>query len=120
MTRRARALRTGRTDAEALIWARLHAVRPRFTRQLPVGPYILDLACRKARLAVELDGGQHADSAYDAARTAMLERLGWTVMRFWNSDVFGDADGVAEAVLVRLRALGWPVAFVPSRVRVPE
>jgi BirA family biotin operon repressor/biotin-[acetyl-CoA-carboxylase] ligase len=117
MTQRARALRTSRTEAEALIWARLHTVRPRFTRQLPVGNYIVDLACRKARLVVEFDGGQHAECARDVVRTAFLEGLGWTVLRFWNSDVFENADGVAEAILLKLGELGWPThpRPLPSR-----
>ncbi|RUN77970.1 endonuclease domain-containing protein [Sphingomonas sp. TF3] len=99
MTRRARALRGNATEAERLVWLRLRTYRPRFTRQLVVGRYILDLACRQARLAVEFDGSQHLDSSYDAERTAFLESVGWRVMRFWNSEVVANPDGVAEAIL---------------------
>ncbi|NIJ31918.1 endonuclease domain-containing protein [Sphingomonas oligoaromativorans] len=99
MTSKARALRTGATAEERLLWARLRHIRPRFTRQLPLGGYIVDFACRTARIAVELDGSQHLDSiAYDAQRTAFLESLGWRVLRFWNSDVRANPDGVAEAI----------------------
>ena len=104
MTERARALRNGATEAERLVWRRLSGVRPRFTRQLVVGRYILDLACRSVRLAVEFDGSQHIDSAYDAARTAFLETLGWRVLRFWNSEVTNNPDGVAEAILAEVAA----------------
>lgn len=100
MTSKARALRTGATAEERLLWTRLRHVRPRFTRQLPIGGYIVDFACRTARIAVELDGSQHLDSiAYDAQRTAFLESLGWRVLRFWNSDVRANPDGVAEAIV---------------------
>jgi very-short-patch-repair endonuclease len=107
MTRRARALRSNATEAERLVWLRLRTYRPRFTRQLVVGRYILDLACREVRLAVEFDGSQHFDSSYDAERTASLESVGWRVMRFWNSEVVANPDGVAEAILIEVaRACG--------------
>ncbi|WP_029625441.1 endonuclease domain-containing protein [Sphingomonas sp. PAMC 26605] len=102
MTRRARALRSNATDAERRIWLRIRGYRPRFTRQLVVASYIIDLACREAKVAIELDGGQHADSPYDEERTAFLESRGWKLLRFWNSDVMANPDGVAEAILAEV------------------
>ncbi|AEG50465.1 protein of unknown function DUF559 [Sphingobium chlorophenolicum L-1] len=100
MTVNARALRNGQTDAERKVWQRISRYRPRFTRQLVVGPYIIDLACRAARLAIEFDGSQHLDAqAYDQRRTQFLSENGWTVLRFWNGDVMGNPDGVVEAIL---------------------
>jgi very-short-patch-repair endonuclease len=101
MTRRARALRTDATKAERTLWCLLSRFRPKFTRQLVVGPFILDLACREARLAVEVDGGQHADSEADERRTRWLEAEGWVVIRFWNSEVAENPAGVAEAILLK-------------------
>ncbi|WP_323126188.1 endonuclease domain-containing protein [Stakelama tenebrarum] len=102
MTRRARELRNASTEAERYVWRRVSRFRPKFTRQLVVGPYILDLACREAKLAVEFDGSQHLDAAdYDAARTAFLEREGWTVIRFWNAEVADNPDGVAAEILAK-------------------
>ncbi|CAN5307229.1 hypothetical protein BH10PSE12_BH10PSE12_31510 [soil metagenome] len=80
-------------------WHILSRYRPRFTRQLVVGPYIADIANRSARLIVELDGSQHMDFRRDELRTAYLIDQGWHVIRFWNNDVLSNADGVAEAVL---------------------
>lgn len=101
MTRHAREQRNNPTPAELAIWHRVNHFHPRFTRQHSVGRYILDLACRRGKLAVEIDGSQHVDSEYDRARTAFLESLGWTVIRFWNSDVMANPDGVAETILAK-------------------
>ena len=103
LTRNARGLRNNSTKGERLLWLRLRPYRPRFTRQLPIGPYIVDLACREAKLAVEVDGGQHAEetAAYDAKRTAFLEEQGWAVVRLWNNAVAENPDGAAQLVLDR-------------------
>lgn len=104
MTANARSLRWGATDAERKLWHVLSPYRPRFTRQHVVGPYILDLACRQAKLAVEIDGSQHLETESDLQRTAFLESLGWKVVRFWNSEVLDNADGVADAILTEVSA----------------
>lgn len=105
LTGYARELRNEATGRERRIWRLICHHRPRFTRQHVVGPYILDIACRKAKLAVEFDGSQHAErAARDAERTAYLESLGWRVLRFWNSDVDENAEGVAEAILLEVAA----------------
>ncbi len=101
LTSRARALRSGATDPERTIWRLIARYRPKFTRQLPIGPYIVDLACRQAKLVVELDGSQHVESAYDEARTIYLEDEGWKVIRFWNREVQENPEGVAEAILLK-------------------
>ena len=100
LTANARSLRNNATKAERLLWRVLSQFRPRFTRQLVVGPYIVDLACRQARVAVELDGGQHVDAvSYDQRRTEFLIAEGWAVLRFWNNEVLENLDGVAELIL---------------------
>ena len=101
LTANARALRNSATKQERALWQLLSRFRPKFTRQLVVGPFIADLACREARLIVEIDGGQHVESFQDGARTAFLEAAGWTVIRFWNGDVNTNPDGVAEAILLK-------------------
>ena len=104
-TDRARQLRREATPQERRLWRLLSSFRPRFTRQLSVHPYIADLACRRARLLVEIDGAQHADSISDRSRTRILEAQGWTLIRFWNSDVNGNPEGVAEAILLKVAEL---------------
>ena len=101
MTKRARSLRAAATPEERKIWGMLSRYRPKFTRQLPIGPYIVDLACREARLVVEIDGGHHAELKADARRDAYLRAEGWTVLRIWNSDVRENPHGAAEVILAR-------------------
>ena len=101
ITERARALRSNATREERKVWELLSRYRPKFTRQLPIGPYIADFACRQAKLAVEIDGGQHAQSERDRVRDEWLRREGWTVFRVWNSDVRENPIGAAEAILDR-------------------
>ena len=102
LMQRARDLRNNSTKAERLLCLRLRHYRPRFTRQLVVERYIVDLACREAKLAVELDGSQHINAArYDQRRTEFLEHEGWAVVRLWNNAVIENPDGATELVLQR-------------------
>jgi very-short-patch-repair endonuclease len=106
LTAYARKLRNEATPYERTVWRLIRHHRPRFTRQLAVGDFIVDLACREVRLVIELDGSQHLDSAAeDEARTAFLESLGWRIIRFWNSEVAENPEGVAEAILVEADTL---------------
>jgi very-short-patch-repair endonuclease len=106
-------LRHRQTDAERRLWAHLRDRRllgAKFTRQLPIGAYVVDFCCRERKLIVELDGGQHAARAeYDAARTAWLEGLGYRVLRFWDNEALGNTDGVLQRIAEALNpALGRP------------
>ena len=95
------------TDAERRLWSVLRDRRLygyKFRRQHPVGPFVLDFACIEHRLAVEADGGQHADNAADQRRTAWLDREGWRVLRFWNNDILDNPTGVADSILRALDA----------------
>ena len=72
--------------------------------QFPIGDAVADFACRGAKLVVELDGGQYAEAGEaDAERTRLIEARGYTVIRFWNSDVMDNLDGVLETILQHLR-----------------
>jgi len=55
-------------------------------------------------LVVEVDGGQHAESQRDKLRDAFLLSEGYRVLRFWNSDVLGNIDGVLETILTSLNS----------------
>ncbi|WP_040577243.1 DUF559 domain-containing protein [Methylopila sp. M107] len=93
----ARRLRQNATDAERALWRLLRDRRlegVEFRRQVPIGPYVADFACASARLVIELDGGQHAESQADARRDEALRRLGWRVARFWNDEALRNREGV--------------------------
>ena len=98
-TARARALRTNATPAERRLWRLIFRYRPAFTRQLVIGPYIADFACREARLVVELDGGQHCESAADVARDAYLSAEGWRVLRIWNNEFNASPEGAVDLIM---------------------
>ncbi|MBP2314803.1 endonuclease domain-containing protein [Azospirillum soli] len=101
----ARSLRTNPTDAERKLWALLRGRQIdglRFRRQHPVPPYILDFACVEMMVAVEADGGQHNESQHDAHRDAELRSFGWRVLRFWNTDILQNPEGVAETIRAAL------------------
>jgi very-short-patch-repair endonuclease len=96
----ARRLREHTTEAEDRLWRRLRRLSvsgSHFRRQVPIGPYVVDFACLAVRLVVEVDGSQHAaanNMARDAERTRWLEAEGYTVVRFWNSEITDNMDGV--------------------------
>ena len=104
-TARARRLRNAPTDAETKLWYQLRARRLsgyKFVRQEPIGRYTVDFVCRERRLIVEVDGGQHADSARDAVRDKWLTDRNYRVLRFWNNDVLGKMAGVLETIATAL------------------
>ncbi|GGK28108.1 endonuclease domain-containing protein [Salinarimonas ramus] len=105
----ARAMRRQPTEAEKRLWWHLRKRIPlngsSFRRQVPLGPYIVDFCCLKARLVIEVDGGQHTTDealAYDAARTRTLEAQGYQVIRFPNSEVLTAIDDVMATIYARL------------------
>ena len=102
---RARSLRARMTDAECRLWFALRDRRFaqfKFRRQVPLGPFIADFVCYGARVIVEVDGGQHADSARDQRRDRWLAANDFVVLRFWNNDVLRNLDGVLTALLATL------------------
>jgi very-short-patch-repair endonuclease len=119
----ARQLRTTHTDAESFLWAILRNRRFcgfKFRRQHPVGGFILDFFCHEASLAIELDGGGHAEDQqiiYDRERTKLLESMGIRVMRFWNNDVLNNTEAVLTTIYVALHSAPSPDA---SRHPLPK
>lgn len=104
LTPLARKLRKDPTEAEKRMWSRLRGEQlgVKFTRQFPIGNAIVDFACRRLKLVVELDGGQHAGSSTDDASTRMIEAHGYRVVRYWNNDVLANTDGVLTALMIEI------------------
>ena len=120
----ARELRKNSTDAENLLWQLLRRNQLNgfgFRRQHPLGSYILDFYCHEAKLAVELDGGQHAEGAeieHDEKRTAWLKERGITVLRFWNNEVLANTEDVLQSLFDWLSA-HTPSPTLPRREKEP-
>ena len=98
LTRRAKAMRREMPEPELRLWLQLRAARfagVKFRRQKVIGRYIADFAANDPKLVIELDGDTHAGrEVYDEQRTRFLEREGYRVLRFTNSDVMRNMDGV--------------------------
>ncbi|ONF96166.1 endonuclease domain-containing protein [Sphingomonas jeddahensis] len=106
LLKRAKAMRSEMTPAEARLWYHLRGKRfgnVKFSRQVVIGRYIADFCARARKLIIEVDGDTHAgNEARDAQRTAVLEREGYRVLRFTNADVMRNEAGVLEAISAAL------------------
>ncbi|MGD9965425.1 MAG: endonuclease domain-containing protein [Hyphomonadaceae bacterium] len=102
----ARKLRKTMTPQEVKLWAHLRRLRSeeegwKFRRQVPLRGYIVDFACFKARLIIEVDGSQHGFEEHrerDRARDQILEHNGFNVLRFWNAEIDREFDGVWRTI----------------------
>lgn len=104
----ARELRKNSTPQERKLWSFLKSSKfygLKFRRQFPIGEYITDLCCVKAKLIIELDGGQHNTPSvtdYDKKRDEFIKNSGYSVLRIWNNDVDNNLDGVGEKIYAML------------------
>lgn len=100
----AKRLRSDMPNAEYCLWQEIRRKQiagQHFRRQLPIGPYVVDFACVKEKLIVEVDGVGHSsekDIFKDKKRTAFLSNKGWRVLRFWNEEIYEDVGSVVEAI----------------------
>ncbi len=106
----ARSLRKNMPKEERRLWYNfLRHCSPRFRRQEIVGNYIADFYCDKAKLVLELDGSQHLDAEqlqYDMQRTKYFESLGMLVVRYYNTDILSNFDGVCQNIIALLLQRG--------------
>lgn len=109
LTSLARGLRHNQTDAEQRLWGCLRNRRLdglKFKRQQPIGNYIIDFICVDKMFVIELDGGQHATQLIkDTTRTDYLNHCGFTVLRFWNNDIFSNLRGVLEQIVTYAKSM---------------
>ena len=100
----AKLLRKNMTKQEKILWNILRNnmfYGLKFRRQVPIGNYVADFVCEIHNVIIELDGGQHNEPAnieYDEIRTEFLKSKGYKVLRFWNSEVDNNLDGVCEVI----------------------
>jgi very-short-patch-repair endonuclease len=117
-TARARQLRRDATDAEQAMLRLLRGSFPeaRFRFQVPLRMFTADFASHRARLVIEIDGGQHRPER-DLGRTRLIEAEGYRVIRFWNNEVLGNPEGVWIIVDAALRDRHPHPSPPPSRGR---
>ena len=113
-------LRRNATPAEKELWWHLRRKLvlngTHFRRQVPIGPYIADFCCHAHRLVIELDGGQHsgdAETARDLRRDRYMREHGYRVLRFWNAQVFTEADSVVDTIAAALAGPPRPTPTPP-------
>jgi very-short-patch-repair endonuclease len=101
-------LRANATPHERILWRALRELPlegTHFRRQAPIGRYVVDFFCPAKRLIVELDGGHHNEdetAKRDRERQLWLEKEGYRVVRFWNSEITSDLGAVLERIYVEL------------------
>jgi very-short-patch-repair endonuclease len=99
-----RSLRVNMTEAEKLLWEKIRGKQLKgfqFYRQKTIGNYIVDFYCPKAKLVMELDGGQHYSSegkAKDRERDGYMKGIGLRVLRFSDKEVFNNTQDVLERI----------------------
>ncbi len=108
LKQKARKLRHDSTPAEKFIWIKILRNRQllgyKFIRQKPIGNFVVDFFCSKLKLAIEIDGHTHdIDSEYDKQRTIQLNSLGIEVVRYSNSDVLKNIEGVYCDLMERVK-----------------
>lgn len=95
-------LKINMTETEKRLWYKFFRDYPfLFRPQKIIGPYIVDFFCNKVRLSIELDGSQHYEPEYikkDRIRTNYLEMLEVKELRFPNSAVWENIEGVGEVI----------------------
>ena len=106
-------MRKSMPEPEARMWNELRATRFRaikFRRQKVIGKFIADFAANEPKLVIELDGDTHAGSEnYDVMRTRYLEEQGYAVVRFSNSDVMSNMEGVLHRLYHRQKVVAQEV-----------
>ncbi len=99
-----RELRKQMTDAERLLWRKIRKRQIKdlqFYRQRPIGDHIVDFYCPKAKLIVEIDGGQHyeiSNEKKDKIRDRGFKSSGLKVLRFQNIDILKNMNSVVRKI----------------------
>ena len=101
----ARSLRKRMTPQEVKLWVKLRELKGQglhFRRQVPRRDYIIDFACLRRKVLIEIDGSQHGMDGHvrrDQVRDRVLAEDGFVTLRFWNAEIDANLDGVVETIL---------------------
>jgi very-short-patch-repair endonuclease len=100
---RRRELRKRSTKEEEILWSKIrnNKIGCKFKRQHSIGGYILDFYCSERKLIVEIDGASHNTKGareYDKNRDEYFNELGYTTIRFSNTEVENNILGVLKKI----------------------
>tara|TARA_Y100000588_G_scaffold57710_1_gene55678 strand:- start:9311 stop:9682 length:372 start_codon:yes stop_codon:yes gene_type:complete len=113
-TKTRKALRNNMPSAEVILWTHLKRKRfqgLKFRRQYGIDRYVVDFYCPKLRLAIELDGINHLEKKQklkDQKRQAEIESFGIKVLRYMNTDIYDNIDGVVENLNCKINEMNFP------------
>ena len=108
------------TKSEKKVWFDiLKKLDTKWVKQRIIGSYIVDFFCFEIGLAIEIDGESHeGQMEYDQSRTDFLNSLGIKVIRFTNSEVLNNLQGIFDRIKVEISMLliqaNTPVNFVAT------
>jgi len=88
-------------ECVALLWAQLRSERfapMKFMRQVLFSEYVVDFASVEKKVVVECNRSQELFSRKDARRDAWFRKEGYTVLKFWDNEIFIDMQGVLENI----------------------
>ncbi len=99
----ARKLRNNSTLPEIILWERILSKRQlrgySFSRQRPIGSYIVDFFSKDLKLVIELDGEIHKfQKKQDKEREEEIKRKGFSIIRFRNEDVLYGLANVSRTL----------------------
>jgi very-short-patch-repair endonuclease len=121
-TKIARKLRKQQTPQEVRVWSRLRDrqfLGYKFRRQVPLGRYVVDFYCPEKKLVLEIDGGHHMQQqTQDQQREDLLKSQGYQILRFWNSDIEQNLEGVFEKIMQVLQSPSPPSPLPQGERRV--
>lgn len=109
---RAEELRNRMTPAEEILWNAIHINewKLKFRRQHPIANWVVDFYCHPIKLVIEIDGDVHEAEDVkknDEERQSYLQKMGLTILRFKNEEVFQNKKAVLQKIfdiIVKLRS----------------
>lgn len=102
---RAIELRNNMTKAEKKLWQELRnreLFKARWKAQHPIDIFVVDFYCHKYKLVIEVDGDIHLKEEIrerDDGREHDIEKLGISILRFTNKEIFENIESVKERIL---------------------
>ena len=108
---KAKMLRENMTEAEKILWQHLSNNKMegfRFKAQHPIGKFVADFYCHKAKLVIEVDGKYHEETEqreYDENRSDAIEHFDIKIIRFANEQVYYTIDLVLAEIKRELHLL---------------